>query len=96
MEMTMKNPSTSVTAGEETIPILPPDVSDQVMEGVGSPLAIHVNETTPLSFPVIAMSAGGSVIPAAPTWIMKVPLLCPGGKVELEMATERLRLLKLQ
>ena len=66
----MENPSSSVTAEGETITILPPDVSDQVMEGAGAPLATHVKETTPLSFPVIAMSAGGSVILAAPAWIM--------------------------
>ena len=66
----MENPSPSVTAGGETISILPPDVSDQVMEGAGTPLATHVKETTPLSFPVIAMFTGGSVILTAPTWII--------------------------
>ena len=66
MELTMENPSPSVTAGGETIPILPPDISDQVMEGAGAPLAIQVKETTPLSFPVIAMSISGSEIVTAP------------------------------
>ena len=61
VDVTEMNPSLSVNAFE-LIVILPSADGDQVMEGSGTPLAVQLNVTIPVSFPITSMSSDGSVI----------------------------------
>ena len=61
------NPSLFINASLEVIVILPPASVDQVMEGSGTPLAVQLNVTIPVSFPITSTSSDGSVISTGAT-----------------------------